>query len=80
MLSFMTPASARLVRAKDGSENVLLSLAEFQALLDAASAAEHGIPETEQMIAELKKALTSEPDYVDATEFLEQYDAVHGSC
>ena len=79
MLSFMTPASARLVRAKDGSENVLLSLAEFQALLDAASAAEHGIPETEQVIAELKKAVASESDYVDATEFLEQYDAVHGS-
>lgn len=38
MLSFTTPASARLVRAKDGSESVLLSLAEFQALLDAASA------------------------------------------
>lgn len=79
MLSLMTPASARLVRAKDGTENILLSLAEFQALLDAASAAEHGIPATKEMIAELRKAVASESNYVDATEFLEQYDAVHGS-
>ncbi|HEU5073593.1 MAG TPA: hypothetical protein VFU02_05460 [Polyangiaceae bacterium] len=75
----MAPASARLIRGEDGSENVLLSLVEFQALLDAASAAEHGIPETKQVIAELKKALTADSNYVDASEFLEQYDAVHGS-
>lgn len=75
----MAPASARLVRAEDGTENVLLSLEEFQALLDAADAAEHGIPETKQVIAELKRALSSESDYVDAAEFLERYDALHGS-
>ena len=79
MLRVMAPASARLVRAEDGSESILLSLEEFQALLDAASAAEHGIPETKQVIAELKKALTAESNYVDASEFLEQYDALHGS-
>jgi hypothetical protein len=78
-MTFMTLASARLVRAKDGSENVLLSLAEFQALLDAAGAAEHGVPETKQVIADLKKVLASGSDYISATEFLEQYDAVHGS-
>lgn len=75
----MAPASARLVRADDGTESVLLSLEEFQALLDAANAAEHGIPEAKQVIAELKKELSSESAYVDATEFLERYDALHGS-
>jgi len=75
----MAPASARLVRAEDGSESILLSLEEFQALLDAASAAEHGIPETKQVVAELKRALTSSSDYIDESTFLEQYDALHGS-
>ena len=78
-LRVMAPASARLVRAEDGSESILLSLEEFQALLDAASAAEHGIPETKQVVAELKRALTSSSGYIDASTFLEQYDALHGS-
>lgn len=31
------------------------------------------------MVAELKRALTSPANYVDAGEFLDQYDALHGS-
>jgi hypothetical protein len=74
----MVRASVRVVRAKDGSEGVLLSLEEFQALLDAATAAKHGVPETKQVIGELRAALQAETAYVDAADFLEQYDAAHG--
>jgi hypothetical protein len=58
---------------------VLLNLEEFQALLDAANAAEHGVPDTRQIVSELKAALESGEAYVDVGEFLEQYDAVHSA-
>jgi hypothetical protein len=66
------------VRARDGSERVQLALAEFQALLDAASIAEHGLPDVKALIAELKAALGSAEGHVDAGEFLAKYDATHG--
>ena len=46
----MTLATMQLVRTKDGTERVLLDLAEFQALVDAASAAEHGLPNVAAVI------------------------------
>jgi hypothetical protein len=71
--------AAKLVRAKDGRPHVRVDLADFQALVDAAAIAEHGTPDTELLIRELRKALEAGGDYVDADAFLEQYDAAHGS-
>jgi hypothetical protein len=69
----------KLVRTNDGVDRVLVDLAAFQALLDAASIAKHGLPDIKMLIGELKAALESGDDYVDAGTFLEQYDAAHGS-
>jgi hypothetical protein len=74
----MIPA-AKLVRDKDGTERVLVGLADFQALVDAASAAEPGGLDVKDVIRALRAALDSNEGYVDAGEFLEQYDAAHGS-
>ena len=76
-LSAMTLKSVQFVRAKDGTERVVLDLAEFQALLDAANMAEHGLPDVKALIHELRAVLESESEYIDAGEFLDQYDATH---
>ena len=55
-----------------------IDLAEFQALVDAAAAAEHGLPDTKALISELQSALESPDEYVDADEVLAEYDATHG--
>jgi hypothetical protein len=74
----MAAHTLRLVRGEDGTERVLIDLAEYQALLDAASAAEHGLPDVSIVIRELKAALTTtEASYVDVDELLQQYDALH---
>jgi hypothetical protein len=57
---------------------VEIDLAEFQALLDAAATAEHGLPDTKVLISELRSALESAEGYVDADELLAEYDAAHG--
>jgi hypothetical protein len=75
----VTLTSVRYLRADDGKQRVLLDLAEFQALLDAASIAEHGLPDVKTLISELKKALASPEGYVDADELLAEYDATHGT-
>lgn len=69
--------SVEIVRSKDGTERVVLDLAEFQALLDAASVAEHGLPNVKDVIRELRAVLASGGAYVDADEFLAEYDAAH---
>ena len=55
----------------------ILDLAEFQALLDAASMAEHGLPDVKAVVEALRSVLGSESEYMDAGEFLERYDAAH---
>lgn len=74
-----TIPAAKLVRDKDGTERVLVDLADFQALVDAASAAEPGRLDVKDIIRALRAALDSSEGYVDAGELLEQYDAAHGS-
>ena len=69
--------SVQFVRAKDGTQRVLLDLAEFQALVDAASIAEHGLPDVKSVVDGLRSVLESESDYVDAGDFLDRYDAAH---
>lgn len=73
----MTLKSAKLVRAKDGSERVLLDLAEFQALLDAAKGGDRGLPDVKVVVDGLRSVLGSESEYLDADEFLNRYDAAH---
>lgn len=73
----MTLKSVQFVRAEDGTQRVLLDLAEFQALLDAASVAEHGLPDVKRVLDALRSVLTSESEYVDAGDFLDRYDAAH---
>jgi hypothetical protein len=75
---YMTLTTVRYVRTKDGAERVELDIAEFQALLDAA-AAESGLADVKVLIAELRAAMESRESYVDADDFLAQYDAAHGS-
>ena len=73
----MTLKSVQFVRAKDGTQRVLIDLAEFQALLDAAAAAQHGAPDVGAIIEQLRSVLESESEYIDARAFLDQYDASH---
>ena len=73
----MAPINPQRVRGKDGAERVLLDLSEFQALVDAASAAEHGLPNVATVVRELKVALSATEGYLDAEELLQQYDAAH---
>jgi hypothetical protein len=71
--------NAKIVRAADGNRQVLLDLAEFQALLDAARMAEHGAPDVEELVRELDAALRSGEGSIELDDFLAEYDAVHGS-
>jgi hypothetical protein len=73
----VTLTTLRYVRAEDGKQRVELDLAEFQALVDAASIAEHGLPDVQALISELKVALASPEEYVGADELLAEYDAAH---
>jgi hypothetical protein len=69
--------TVRYVRTGSGRERVELDLAEFQALVDAASIAEQGLPDVTALISELKLALESSEGYVEADELLAEYDAAH---
>lgn len=77
---FMEPRT-RLIRDREGREHVVLELADFQALLDASSAIEHGLPEVRSVVERLALALRSgsDQDVVDLDEFLARYDAAHGT-
>jgi hypothetical protein len=75
----MAIKSAQFVRTKDGTERVVLDIAEFQALLDAARIAEHGLPDLKLVVEGLSSVLESESEYMDAGEFLDQYDATHNA-
>ena len=74
----MTLTTVRYLRTKDGRQRVEIDLAEFQALVDAAASAEHGLPDAKTLISELQSALRSAEGYVDAGELLAEYDAIHG--
>jgi hypothetical protein len=74
----VTLTTVQYVRTNDGTERVQIGLAEFQALLDAATIAERGLPDVKALIAELRAALESTEAYIDADEFLAKYDAAHG--
>jgi hypothetical protein len=74
----VTLTTLRYLRAEDGTQRVQLDLPEFQALLDAASIAEHGLPDVQALLTELKAALASSEGYVGADDLLAEFDAAHG--
>jgi hypothetical protein len=68
-----------VLRGRDGREHVLLELADFQALVDAANAAAHGLPDVEDVLQRLIGVLDQVPaESIDLAEFLAEYDALHG--
>jgi hypothetical protein len=69
---------ATVVRASDGTEKVLLELADFQALLDAADVPIHGLPDIESLVRRLRLALDQPSDGIGLEDFLAEYDALHG--
>ena len=69
---------ARVLKGCDGRERVLIELAEFQALLDAARCSEAGLPEIRPLVKKLGVLLDEPREYVDLDEFLADYDAAHG--
>lgn len=78
--TFCMEPEAKMVRAPDGTERVVLELADFQALIDAAGAAAHGLPEVAPVVARLRAVLETAPDeFVPLDELLAEYDALRGS-
>lgn len=70
---------AQRVRGADGAERVLIDLADFQALLDAADGARHGLPDVPSVVRRLKVSLESGEGTLSLDEFLASYDALHGA-
>jgi len=69
---------AKIIRAEDGSEQVLLEMADFQALLDAANANAHALPDVRQIVQKLRAVLEADEESVEPGALLAEYDAVHG--
>ncbi len=70
---------ATIVRGRDGTERVLVDLADFQAVLDAAHSAAYGLPDVESIVKRLGAVLAApRGDAVDLDQFLAEYDALHG--
>jgi hypothetical protein len=68
---------ARRVRDRDGTERVLVDLADFQALVDAADLATHGVPDVRVIVERLRANLEADEAVVDVDEVLAAYDAAH---
>lgn len=69
---------ARVLKDSDGRERVLLELADFQALLDAARRPDTGLPDLGPLIRKLEGVLDAPAEEVDLERFLADYDAAHG--
>jgi hypothetical protein len=68
---------AKVLRGSDGRECVVLDLAEFQALLDAARRPDAGLPELAPLIRKLEEVLRAPREEIDLEQFLADYDAAH---
>jgi len=77
IVEFMQP-HATIVRAADGTERVVLEIADFQALLDAANASTHGLPEIGPLVRRLRALLDQPTETVDLEVFFAEYAALHG--
>jgi hypothetical protein len=69
--------ASRRVRARDGSEHVLVPVAEYQALLDAAEAAPISPALRRDIVAGLRASFESPEPPLDVDDFLAAYDAAH---
>jgi hypothetical protein len=67
----------RRVRARDGTEQVLINLADFIALLDAASAKPIDDPLLRAIVTRLRANLEADHEGIPLDEFLAAYDAEH---
>jgi hypothetical protein len=68
---------ARRVRTADGTEHVLVSLAEYEALLEAATAAPLTPELTRQVVARLRENFEADRPGIDLDDFIAGYDAAH---
>jgi hypothetical protein len=68
---------ARRVVAPDGSEHVLVALADFLALVDAASAKPINDPLMRAIVARLRANLDADHEGIPLDEFLAAYAAEH---
>lgn len=74
----MTVAAKR-VRAQDGREQVLVELADFQALLDMVNRDPDAPPDGRSLVLRLERALATPEDTVTLADLLRDYDAAHGT-
>lgn len=65
--------SVQYVRAEDGTQKVILDLAEFQALLDEVSIAKHGPPDLGMVVDGLRSVRGGESGYVGAGDLWEMW-------
>lgn len=79
-LSSYVPCMAmqvRRLRAQDGTEQVLLDLADFLALVDAAAAATYGQPDLHAIVERVRANFEANEPGIDLDDFLAAYDAAH---
>ena len=67
----------RRLRAQDGTEQVLLDLADFLALVDAAAAATYGQPDLHAIVERVRANFEANEPGIDLDDFLAAYDAAH---
>jgi len=72
--------AGRRIRARDGREFMLVPLAEYQALVDAAAAAPFAPDLLREIVDHLRQHLEADEPGVDLDEFLAAYDARHGDA
>jgi hypothetical protein len=72
--------AGRRIRARDGREFMLVPLAEYQALVDAADAAPFAPDLLREIVDHLRQHLEADEPGVDLDEFLAAYDARHGDA
>lgn len=74
----MTVAAKR-VRTRDGTEQVLVELADFQALLDVVNRDPGAMPDDLSIVRRLEHVLDAAEEAVDLNDLLRDYDAAHGA-
>ena len=70
---------ARRVRSGDGTERVLVELADFQGLLDMVNRDASAPPDDRSIVRRLEHALGAAEETVDLNDLLRDYDAAYGT-
>jgi hypothetical protein len=71
--------SAKRVRTPNGTEQVLVELADFQALLDMVNRDSSAPPDDRSIVRRLERALDAAEETVELNDLLRDYDAAHGT-